>query len=88
MSTDNFTGHPAAPPRGWLHHPNFDELEDHAAPWDPLIQKTRVFRQRYGESNDEKRPHLEEHFSAANAGWYHQGNVRDRLPLEMVAEWS
>lgn len=85
MSMGSFTGRPAVSPHEQRGLPNFDELEGPEEQWDQLIQKDRVCRQQYGEPNDEKRPHLEEHFSVENAGWYHQGSAQARLPLEKAA---
>ena len=50
--------------------PNFDAPANRAARWDPLIVRYRAARQQFGGPSDEDRPHLEERFSAANAGLY------------------
>ena len=86
MSVNSFTGRPAVSPHGRLGRPSSYELANRATPWDRLLQTDRVCRQQYGGSNDEKTPHLEEHFSAANADSCHRGSVRARLPQGTAAE--
>ena len=84
----SFTGRLAVSPHEQLRRPSFGELAGREVRWDQLIQKDRVYRQQYGESNHGKRPHLEVHFSAASADWCRLGSVQALLPLGTAAELS
>ena len=76
---------PAADQLGGLGHPNFDVLANPGGRWGRLRQKVRARRQQYGEPNVEKRPHLEEHFFAANEDACLQESGPSRLLQETVA---